>query len=57
MMSIHGFLNDEGFFNSLAIMARAFSRVAFIKKMMWLMPRIMKVKSSLGYVVFAGEKK
>jgi len=56
MLSVTGFLSDEGLINTLTIMARAMSRVAFMKKMFWLMPRMAKVPASLGYVVFAGEK-
>jgi SAM-dependent methyltransferase len=56
MMSIKGFLQDEGFLNTMSIMAKTFSRIAYLKKMMWLMPRIMKVKNSLGYIVFTGMK-
>ena len=56
MMTPLGFLRDEGIFNTISIMAKAISRNAFLKKIMWLMPRIMKVKDSLGYIVLAGEK-
>jgi hypothetical protein len=56
MMSVRGFLQDEGILNTMSIMAKMFSRIAYIKKMMWLMPRIMKVKNSLGYIVFRGVK-
>ena len=57
MMSLAGFLKDEGMLNTLSIMAKAITRVAYMKKMAWLMPRIMKVKNSLGYIVFSVEKK
>lgn len=53
MMSPSGFLNDEGIGGTFRLMAKTFSRIAYIKKMMWLMPRIMKVRSSLGYIVFS----
>ncbi len=56
MMTPMGFLKDEGILNTLSIFARAFSRLVYLKKMMWLMPRIMKVKDSLSYIVLAGEK-
>ena len=56
MMSVKGFLDDEGVLNTMSIMLRTFSRVAYIRKMMWLMPRIMKVRDSLGYIVFAAMK-
>ena len=56
MMSFSGFISDEGLFNTFLIVLKAMSRIAFIQKTMWLMPRIMKVKNSLGYVVFSGIK-
>ncbi len=56
MMSVGGFLADEGFGGTMRLMATAFSRYAYLKKMMWLMPRIMRVRSSLGYVVFSSTK-
>jgi len=56
MMSFAGFLSDEGLFNSLTIFARALSRIAYLKKITWLMPRIIKVRHELGYIVFAGVK-
>lgn len=56
MMSIKGFLNDEGIKGTLALMLRTFSRKAYLKKMMWLMPRIIKVRSSLRYIVFSTVK-
>ena len=52
-MSLAGFLNDEGISGTLRLMAKTFSRIIYIKKMLWLMPRIMKVRSSLGYIVFS----
>jgi SAM-dependent methyltransferase len=53
MMSLGGFLNDEGVDGTMAMMMKTFSRTAYIKKMMWLMIRIMKVRSYLGYIVFS----
>lgn len=53
---VSGFLNDEGIFRTLSLYAKTFSRLAYAKKMMWLMPRIMKVKNSLGYIVFTTTK-
>lgn len=57
MMSPIGFLKDEGIGGTLKLMAKAFSRLAYMKKMMWLMPRIIKVRSSLGYIVFSEVKR
>jgi SAM-dependent methyltransferase len=56
MMSPMGFLQDEGIRGTLALMTRTFSRAAYLRKMIWLMPRILKVRSSLGYIVFSNTK-
>jgi hypothetical protein len=53
MMSPIGFLQDECLGCTLALMTRAFSRAAYLRKMMWLMPRILKVRTSLGYITFS----
>lgn len=56
MMTPTGFLSDEGLGNSLAIMGRALSRLAYLKKMMWLMPRINRAVPYLGYIAVSGIK-
>lgn len=56
MMTPTGFLGDEGLANSLAIMGRALSRRAYLKKMMWLMPRINRAVPYLGYIAVSGSK-
>lgn len=56
MMTLKGLFEDEGTINSFRIMVKIISRIAFLKKMIWLLPRIMKAKNSLGYIVLAGEK-
>ncbi len=56
MMSLSGFLKDEGIGGTFKLMARTLSRWAYMKKMMWMMPRMIKVKSSLGYIVFSAVK-
>lgn len=56
MMTLKGLFEDEGTINSLRIMVKIISRIAFLKKMIWLLPRIMKAKNSLGYIVLSGEK-
>jgi ubiquinone/menaquinone biosynthesis C-methylase UbiE len=56
MMSPSGFLKDEGIGGTFQLMAKTFSRRAYINKMMWMMPRMMKVKSSLGYIVLSANK-
>ena len=56
MMSVGGFLNDEGIMGTLRLFIKTFTRMAYIKKMMWLMPRIIKVRNSLGYIIFTSVK-
>lgn len=56
MMTARGFLADEGVAGTLAIMARVGSRLANIRKMGWLMPRMTKAVPFLGYVVVVGGK-
>lgn len=56
MMTPRGFLEDEGVVNALRIMARALVRPAYLQKMTWLMPRISRAVSYLGYIVVAGTK-
>jgi SAM-dependent methyltransferase len=56
MMTPRGFLADEGFARSVAIMGRVGTRPANVRKMAWLMPRMAKAVPYLGYVVVAGDK-
>ena len=56
MMSPRGFLADEGFGHSLAIMGRVAARPAHVRKMAWLMPKMAKAVPFLGYVLVAGDK-
>ncbi len=56
MMSPKGFLADEGFGHSMAIMRRVAARPAHLRKMMWLMPRMAKAVPYLGYVLVVGHK-
>lgn len=56
MMTARGFLADEGVAGSLAIMGRVSSRLANVRKMRWLMPRMARAVPYLGYVVVAGGK-
>jgi SAM-dependent methyltransferase len=56
MMTPRGFLEDEGMVNALRIMARALVRPAYLQKMTWLIPRISRAVSYLGYIVVAGRK-
>jgi SAM-dependent methyltransferase len=56
MMTPAGFLSDEGIANCLAIMGRAMSRLSYLRKMAWLMPRLQRAVPYLGYLLVVGEK-
>jgi len=56
MMTARGFLADEGFGHSVAVMGRVMARPAHLRKMAWLMPRMAKAVPYLGYIVVAGTK-
>ena len=56
MMTPKGFLSDEGLGNSLVVTGRALSRPAYLKKMMWLMPRMNRAVPYLGYITISGVK-
>lgn len=56
MMTPRGFMSDEGFRNSLAIMARVMARSDYAKKMLWMWPRVNRAVPYLGYVAISGDK-
>jgi len=56
MMTPRGFLQDEGVLNAFACMLRGMSRMAYLRKMAWLMPRISRAVPYLGYVLVKGRK-
>ncbi|MEX2588372.1 MAG: class I SAM-dependent methyltransferase [Actinomycetota bacterium] len=56
MMTPAGMWRDEGPGNLLRMMIRMTTRLAHLRKMSWMMPRILRVRSSLGYVVLVGTK-
>jgi SAM-dependent methyltransferase len=56
MMTPRGFLADEGLAGSVAIMGRVMSRPANVRKMAWLMPRMVRAVPYLGYLVVAAHK-
>jgi SAM-dependent methyltransferase len=56
MMTPAGFLSDEGFANCLAIMGRSMTRISYLRKMAWLMPRLQRAVPYLGYMLIVGEK-
>jgi SAM-dependent methyltransferase len=56
MMTPAGFLRDEGLAGSARFIGRAMSRPAYMRKMAWLMPRMLRAMPYLGYVVVAGTR-
>jgi hypothetical protein len=56
MMTPTGFLRDEGLAGTARFMCRAISRPAYIRKMAWLMPRMLRAMPYLGYVVMGGTR-
>ena len=56
MMTPAGFLHDEGLANSAAVMARAVSRVSYLRKVAWLMPRMARAVPYLGFILVTGTK-
>ena len=56
MMTPRGFLTDEGFAHSIAVMGRCMSRVSYMRKMAWLMPRIQRAVPYLGFILVCGTK-
>jgi SAM-dependent methyltransferase len=56
MMTPAGFVRDEGFANCLAFMGRALSRWSYVKKLVWLMPRMNRAVPYLGYIAVSGMK-
>src|SRR5437870_9826053 len=56
MMTPRGFIQDEGVINAFACMFRGLSRVAYLRKMAWLMPRISRAVPYLGYILVGGLK-
>ncbi|MGH3518258.1 MAG: hypothetical protein ACRDQ7_12735, partial [Haloechinothrix sp.] len=55
MMTARGFLADEGR-HAAAVLARGMSRPAYLRKMMWLMPRMARAVPYLGYVLLMAIK-
>jgi len=55
MMTARGFLVDEGW-HAPAVMLRAMTRFAYLRKMAWLMPRMSRAVPYLGYIVVCATK-
>ena len=56
MMTPAGFWRDEGPLGTARFMAKSLSRLAYIEKMAWLMPRMLRAMPYLGYVVVGGTR-
>jgi len=56
MMTPRGFLVDEGLARTLAVMGRCISRLSYLRKMTWLMPRIQRAVPYLGFILICGTK-
>lgn len=56
LMTVRGFLSDEGLGNAVRVMARAMSDGTARRRMTWMMPRISQAVSYLGYVVIRGQR-
>lgn len=55
MMTPRGFLSDEGS-HAVAVMARLTTRLAYVRKMAWLMPRMTRAVPFLGYILVDAQK-
>jgi ubiquinone/menaquinone biosynthesis C-methylase UbiE len=56
MMTPAGFLRDERPAGTARFIARSVSRTAYVRKMAWLMPRMLRAMPYLGYVVVGGTR-
>jgi ubiquinone/menaquinone biosynthesis C-methylase UbiE len=56
MMTPKGFVQDEGVTRALSVMGRVMTRPAYMRKMIWLMPRMKRAVPFLGYIVVSGKK-
>jgi SAM-dependent methyltransferase len=56
LLTFRGMLRDEGVGGTLAFIARSMSRWSYLKKMLWLSHRILKVSPYLGSVVIVSSK-
>lgn len=56
MLSPRGFLNDEGIRGMLIFAARSMSRLAYLRRLAWLMPRMARAVPYLGYIGVVGTR-
>ena len=55
MRTPRGFITEEGW-HAMAVCAQAMSRVTYLRKMAWLMPRMSRAVPYLGYIVVSAAK-
>jgi hypothetical protein len=55
MMTPRGLVTDEGW-PAMAVCSQAMSRVAYLRKMAWLMPRMSRAVPYIGYLVVSAAK-
>lgn len=56
MMTRRGFITDEGW-HAMAVCAQAMSRVAYLRKLAWLMPRMSRAVPYIGCIVVSAAKR
>jgi hypothetical protein len=56
MITPTGFWRDEGALATARFMGKAIWRQADLRKLAWLMPRMLRARSHLGYVVVGGAR-
>jgi len=55
MMTPRGFLADEGA-HAVAVLARGLTRLTYLRKLVWLVPRMTRAVPYLGYIVVGARK-
>lgn len=56
MLTLRGFLDDEGVRGTLAFAARSMTRRVYLRRLAWLMPRMARAVPYLGYIAVVGTR-
>lgn len=56
MLTVRGFLNDEGVAGTLRFLGHAAARSSAMRKLAWLTRRMSRVVPYLGYIIIGGPK-
>jgi SAM-dependent methyltransferase len=56
MMTLRGFIADEGLSGAARFIARGMSRLSYIRKLAWVVPRVARAVPYLGYLAVAGRR-